>query len=315
MSEPSSYAVVFPGQGSQAVGMLSALYAEDKPTQELFAQASEVLGYDLWQLCQQGPADQLNQTVHTQPAVLTADVAMWRYWQRRSARKPAVLAGHSLGEYSALVCAESLPFEQAVSLVAKRGEFMQQAVPIGQGAMASIIALDAKIVAKLCKQCKEGSVSPANFNSIGHTVISGEKTAVEAVVLAAKDKGAKLAKLLPVSVPSHCELMTLAAEKMAEELQRVDISPPKIPVLHNVDVATHSSPSDIAKVLVAQLTGSVRWVETIQKLAKMKMDTIIECGPGKVLTGLNKRIEPSLTYFSLNTPEQVAQLLETEGVA
>ncbi len=305
-------AFVFPGQGSQTVGMLAEL-ATTRPmiVLETFGQASKVLGYDLWQLTQNGPESALNQTERTQPALLTASVAIWRIWQSLNAPMPILLAGHSLGEYSALVCAEALDFEAAIQLVANRGRYMQEAVPEGQGAMAAIIGLDNDVIQTLCTQAAQGEIiAPANYNAIGQTVIAGQTAAVQRAIELAKSAGAKIAKLIPVSVPSHSELMRPAAERMQLDLAKVEFKKPRIPVIQNVDVKAHDTVEQIRRALVQQLYSPVRWVETIQQFNRDGVNLIIECGPGKILAGLIKRIEPDLTTYSLNTPEQIQAAIE-----
>lgn len=288
-------AVVFPGQGSQSVGMLSAM-ADTAIVQQTFAEANNILGYDAWELAQQGPEAKLNQTEYTQPVLLAADIAVWRYWQSQQKSIPAFLAGHSLGEYSALVAAEALQFKDALKLVANRGHYMQAAVAPGVGAMAAIVGLDDIKIKLLCDKSREEDevLSPANFNSLGQTVIAGHSVAIDRAIALAQAEGAKMAKRIPVSVPSHCALMLAAAKQLAADLSRTDVQTPKIPVVHNYDVGTHTEPDVIRQVLVEQLTHPVRWVETIQWLEKNGINLIIECGPGKVLSGLNKRITPAI---------------------
>lgn len=289
------FAFLFPGQGSQSLGMLSDIAAEYSIIKSTFDEASQVLEYDLWELTQQGPEDKLNSTEHTQPALLTASIALWRICQSHDLPTPTLLAGHSLGEYSALVVAQSLSFTDAVTLVRDRGRFMQHAVKVGEGAMAAILGLDDKQVKDLCEQHANNQiVAPANFNSVGQVVISGEKTAVERVVEAAKPAGAKIAKLIPVSVPSHCKLMQPASEHLTKALEQITITSPQIPVIHNVNVDTLSHPDDIKHALIAQLTSPVRWVETIQTMIGEGITDYYECGPNKVLAGLNKRIDKSI---------------------
>ncbi|STQ44040.1 Malonyl CoA-acyl carrier protein transacylase [Ewingella americana] len=261
-------AVVFPGQGSQALGMLADLAAAHPIVEETFAEASSALGYDLWELVQQGPAEELNKTWQTQPALLAASVAIWRVWQQSNGAKPAFLAGHSLGEYSALVCAGVLDFKQAISLVELRGKLMQEAVPEGTGAMSAIIGLDNDAIAKACEESAQGQVvSPVNFNSPGQVVIAGHKEAVERAGAACKAAGAKRALLLPVSVPSHCALMKPAADKMAVALEEVTFSEPQYPVVNNVDVKVETSPEAIRSALVRQLYNPVRWTESVEFMA------------------------------------------------
>lgn len=306
-------AFVFPGQGSQSVGMLNALASEHPEVKATYRAASEVLGYDLWDIVQNGPADKLNSTDITQPAMLSAGVAVWRVWQFKSGAQPAVLAGHSLGEYTALVCSDSLGFEDAIKLVAERGRLMQEAVPVGTGAMAAVLGLDDDTVRAVCAEAAAGEVVDAvNFNSPGQVVVAGQKTAVERVVEQAKAKGAKRALLLPVSVPSHCALMQPAAEQLASILKDVTVQIPSIPVINNVDVASPSEPDAIRDALIRQLYSPVRWVETIQKMAADGVERLIECGPGKVLVGLNKRIERTMAAQAMFDPESLAAALAEE---
>ncbi len=306
-----SLAFVFPGQGSQSVGMLKALAEQYSEVDATFKEASEVLGYDLWDIVQNGPAEKLNQTDVTQPAMLSAGVAVWRIWQAKGGAKPELMAGHSLGEYTALVCAGALDFTDAVKLVAERGRLMQEAVPAGEGAMAAILGLEDDVVRQVCEEAAEGEVlSAVNFNSPGQVVVAGQKTAVERAVMVAKDKGAKRALVLPVSVPSHCALMKPAAEKLAQVLADVEIRKPTIPVINNVDVQAESSAEDIRAALVKQLHSPVRWVETIRKMAADGVDHLIECGPGKVLVGLNKRIERGMTAQAVYDPDTLNSALE-----
>ncbi|WP_345848205.1 ACP S-malonyltransferase [Shewanella algae] len=306
-----NFAFVFPGQGSQAVGMLADL-AEGYPVvTETFREASEVLGYDLWQLVQQGPAETLNETDKTQPALLSASVALYRAWQAAGKADPNVMAGHSLGEYSALVCAGVLKFTDAVKLVELRGQLMQQAVPAGTGAMFAIIGLDNDAIAKACEDSAEGAVvSPVNYNSPGQVVIAGEKAAVERAAAACKAAGAKMAVALPVSVPSHCALMKPAADKLASALGNIEFSQPQIPVINNADVAQPQAAADIRDALVRQLYSPVRWTETVEAMAAMGVTELYEVGPGKVLTGLCKRINKSLTAKAVNDAASLAALIE-----
>ncbi|GHB00065.1 ACP S-malonyltransferase [Shewanella indica] len=306
-----NFAFVFPGQGSQAVGMLADL-AEGYPVvTETFREASEVLGYDLWQLVQQGPAETLNETDKTQPALLSASVALYRAWQAAGKAAPSVMAGHSLGEYSALVCAGVLKFTDAVKLVELRGQLMQQAVPAGTGAMFAIIGLDNDAIAKACEDSAEGAVvSPVNYNSPGQVVIAGEKNAVERAAAACKAAGAKMAVALPVSVPSHCALMKPAADKLATALGDIEFSQPQIPVINNADVAQPQDAADIRDALVRQLYSPVRWTETVEAMAVMGVTELYEVGPGKVLTGLCKRINKSLTAKAVNDAASLAALIE-----
>lgn len=297
----SSLAIVFPGQGSQSVGMLADLAAQYPVVEATFAQASEVLGYDLWQLVQQGPVEALNETHRTQPALLTASVAIWRVWEQEGGKQPVVLAGHSLGEYSALVCAGVIDFQDAVKLVALRGQFMQEAVPAGVGAMSAIIGLDNDAIAKACEEAAQDQVvAPVNFNSPGQVVIAGHKEAVERANVLCKEAGAKRALLLPVSVPSHCVLMKPAADRLAEVLDGMTFNAPQIPVINNANVEKATDAADIKLALVKQLYGPVRWTETVERMASEGVETLIEMGPGKVLTGLTKRIVKTLNGVSVN---------------
>lgn len=299
-------AYVFPGQGSQTVGMLADVAGAYPLVGETFAEASAVLGYDLWQLVQHGPAELLNETQRTQPALLTASVALYRVLAQRGVPAPKVMAGHSLGEYSALVCADAIAFADAVHLVAKRGEYMQEAVPAGVGSMAAIIGLEDAVVVQACAEVAGDEVVAAvNFNSPGQVVIAGHKAAVERASNACLKAGAKRALPLSVSVPSHCALMQPAAEKLAVELQRITITAPKIPVINNVDVTMLTAADDIRDALVRQLYSPVRWTETVQLLASQGVVTLDEIGPGKVLTGLTKRIDKNLNGEAVNTVDTI----------
>lgn len=303
-------ALVFPGQGSQSLGMLSELAQQFPVVRDTFQEAADCLGYDLWSLTQDGPLHLLNQTEHTQPALLAASVALWRIWQVQHGIQPVFLAGHSLGEYSALVCAESLDYATALTLVALRGRLMQEAVVDGAGAMAAIVGLDDAAVMAICQQAAQGQVvTPANYNAIGQVVIAGETAAVDRAVTLAQQAGSKLAKKIPVSVPSHCPLMEPAAQRLAERLEHITINRPRIPVVHNVDVACYDEPARIRSALVRQLYLPVRWVETIRYLANQGVDGFVECGPGKILAGLNKRIEADLTTVSIATPAALQSAL------
>lgn len=297
----SKFAIVFPGQGSQTVGMLADLGQQYDVVQQTFAEASEVLGYDLWALVQNGPAEDLNQTFRTQPALLASSVAIWRVWQSLGLAQPALLAGHSLGEYSALVCAGVIDFKQAIKLVELRGQLMQEAVPAGVGAMSAIIGLDDEAIAKACEAAAQGEVvSPVNFNSPGQVVIAGNKDAVERAGALCKEAGAKRALPLPVSVPSHCALMKPAAEKLAVALESIEFNVPQIPVINNVDVATETAPEKIKDALVRQLHSPVRWTEGVQLMSEQGIEKLLEVGPGKVLTGLTKRIVKTLEAAAVN---------------
>ncbi|NAX45241.1 MULTISPECIES: ACP S-malonyltransferase [unclassified Vibrio] len=297
----SKFAIVFPGQGSQSVGMLAELGQQYDVIQQTFAEASEVLGYDLWALVQNGPVEDLNQTSRTQPAVLASSVALWRLWQNLGLDQPALLAGHSLGEYSALVCAGVVDFKQAIKLVELRGQLMQEAVPAGVGAMSAIIGLDDELIAKACEEAAQGEVvSPVNFNSPGQVVIAGNKDAVERAGQLCKEAGAKRALPLPVSVPSHCALMKPAADKLAVALQSIEFNAPQIPVINNVDVIAEIDPAKIKDALVRQLYSPVRWTECVQLMSEQGIEKLLEVGPGKVLTGLTKRIIKSLESAAVN---------------
>ncbi len=304
--------MVFPGQGSQALGMSSALAEAFPEVRETYAEATEALGLDLWQLVTEGPAEALDRTENTQPAMLTADVAVWRVWQAQGGPAPAWLAGHSLGEYGALVAAGSLAFADAVRLVAERGRLMQAAVPEGAGAMAAILGLDDPVVAEVCAgiDAADQVVEPVNFNAPGQVVIAGDRAAVEAAVTAAKAAGARRALLLPVSVPSHCRLMQPAAERFAAALEATAFTSPRIPVLHNADVATHAEPEAIRAALQQQLYRPVRWVDTIRRMATEGVTRLVEAGPGKVLAGLNRRIDRDMTCIPVFDPDSLAKALE-----
>lgn len=295
-------AMVFPGQGSQTVGMLAELAGDYPIVQETFKQASETLGYDLWQLVQEGPAEELNKTWQTQPALLTASVAVYRVWQQKYPElKPEVMAGHSLGEYSALVCAGVLDFQDAVKLVELRGKLMQQAVPEGTGAMYAIIGLDNEAIINACKQAEQGEVvSAVNFNSPGQVVIAGAKAAVERAAALCKEAGAKRALPLAVSVPSHCALMKPAADQLSVSLESITLKAPAISVLNNVDVKAETDADAIRNALVRQLYSPVRWTETVEKMSHSGVEVLVEIGPGKVLNGLTKRIVDSLQATSVN---------------
>ncbi|MBE8167677.1 MAG: ACP S-malonyltransferase [Shewanella sp.] len=307
----SKVAFVFPGQGSQALGMLADLVESYPVVTETFNQASEVLGYDLWSLVQDGPAESLNQTDKTQPALLAASVALWRAYESSGKELPSVVAGHSLGEYSALVCAGVIDFCDAIKLVELRGQLMQQAVPAGTGAMYAIIGLADDAIAHACAEAAQGDVvSPVNFNSPGQVVIAGSKSAVERAAVACKEAGAKMTVALPVSVPSHCALMKPAADKLAEALTAISFNLPSITLINNVDVATVTSAEKIKNALVRQLYCPVRWSETVNAMAEMGVSELYEFGPGKVLTGLTKRINKSLSAKAINNSASMAALTE-----
>ncbi len=297
----SKFAIVFPGQGSQALGMLAELGEQHDAVKSTFSEASEVLGYDLWALIQDGPVENLNETFRTQPALLAASVAIWRVWQDQGLAQPELLAGHSLGEYSALVCAGVIDFKEAIKLVELRGQLMQEAVPAGVGAMYAIIGLADDAIAKACEEAAQGEVvSPVNFNSPGQVVIAGNKAAVERAGVLCKEAGAKRALPLPVSVPSHCALMKPAADKLAVALEAITFTAPSLPVINNADVATETDPAKIKDALVRQLYSPVRWTEGVEKMSEQGIEKLFELGPGKVLTGLTKRIVKTLTAAPVN---------------
>ncbi len=294
-------ALVFPGQGSQTVGMLNELYQEFSVVRDTFAEASAALGYDLWQLIANGPEESLNETHRTQPALLTASVAVWRVWQQQGGATPAFMAGHSLGEYSALVCAGVLGLADAVKLVEKRGQYMQTAVPAGTGAMSAIIGLDDALIAKACEDAAQGEVvSPVNYNSPGQVVIAGNKAAVERANELCKAAGAKRALPLPVSVPSHCALMKPAAEQLTADLAALSFAPMQVPVVNNVDVTVVDSADAVKDALIRQLYSPVRWTESVEWLVAQGVTDIVELGAGKVLSGLIKRIHKETTTSSVN---------------
>ncbi|MFL6613816.1 MAG: ACP S-malonyltransferase [Pantoea agglomerans] len=309
----TQFAFVFPGQGSQTVGMLTELAATYPLVEETFREASDALGYDLWQLVSQGPAEELNKTWQTQPALLAASVAIYRVWQQQGGEQPALMAGHSLGEYSALVCAGVLNFADAVKLVELRGKLMQEAVPEGTGAMQAIIGLDNAAIRKACEESAQGQVvSPVNFNSPGQVVIAGNKEAVERAGAACKAAGAKRALPLPVSVPSHCALMKPAADKLAVALESITFNTPAVPVINNVDVKAETDAAAIRHALVRQLYSPVRWTESVEAMAAQGVTQLLEMGPGKVLTGLTKRIVDSLTAAAVNDTASLTAALGKE---
>ncbi len=294
-----SFAFVFPGQGSQTVGMMAA-YGDSPVVRATFDEASSALGDDLWAMVADGPAELLSQTVNTQPVMLTAGIAAWRLWLEKGGKLPSVVAGHSLGEYSALVAAGVLVFTDAVPLVRLRAAAMQEAVPLGTGAMAAVLGLDNAGIEAACAESAQGEVvEPVNFNANGQTVIAGHKGAVERAMVACKAKGAKMAKALPVSAPFHSSLIRPAADKLAARLAELSLNAPSIPVINNVDVAIQNDPVAIRDALIRQAYNPVRWVETIQKMAQMGVSTVAECGPGKVLAGLTKRCADGITGVAL----------------
>lgn len=308
-------AFIFPGQGSQNVGMLADIANQFPEIKQTFKEASEVLHYDLWALVEQGPAEELDKTTYTQPALLTASYAIWRVIQGHHPLKPQALAGHSLGEYTALVCANALNFVDAVKLVAARGQYMQEAVATEEGAMGAIIGLDEAQLAQICQQSIQlphEILTPANFNSIGQIVIAGHKSAVLRALVLSKEQGAKIATLIPVSVPSHCELMKPASERLAGLLANIEFKQPTIPVLNNVDVQYYTDAASIRDGLVRQLYLPVQWVRIIQRFIQEGIKTTIECGPGKVLTGLNKRIDKSLQGITTGDLTNLNAVLKDE---
>lgn len=305
-------AFIFPGQGSQKVGMLSELSKKYTLIEDNFKKASEILGFDLWDLVQNGPEEKLNQTEFTQPALLVSSYCLWQVALEEGLPKPVVLAGHSLGEYSALLAAGVFDFEQAVRLVSKRGQLMQGAVAEGEGAMAAVIGLTAEQVTALCQEVSQPTsmVAPANFNSPIQVVIAGHQPAVQKAIELAKQKGAKRALLLPVSVPAHCALMKEAAAELEGSFHQMSLHEPEIPVIHNVDLATYTNRNDIQQALLAQLHQPVRWIECVEKIkTEYQVETLIECGPGNVLAGLVKRIDKSIDCYSMGTLETLEQVL------
>jgi [acyl-carrier-protein] S-malonyltransferase len=312
-----SFAFVFPGQGSQSVGMLAALAAAEPMVQQTFAEASEALGYDLWRLCQDGPEELLGATERTQPAMLAAGVATWRVWQQHGGGMPAAMAGHSLGEYSALVCAGVLDFRTAISLVQFRGQAMQAAVPVGQGAMAALLGLDDPAVEAACAEAAQGDiVQAANFNSPGQVVIAGAAAAVDRAIELAKARGAKRAMKLSVSVPSHSALMRPAAAQLAERLANTALAAPVVEDIYTVDVRKHGDVASIKSALVEQLVKPVRWSATIQAMVAQGAKVIVECGPGRVLTGLNRRIEKNrdIAMLSIEDSDSLQLALQATQV-
>ncbi len=306
-------AFTFPGQGSQSVGMLNG-YNDLPIIKQTFDEGSEILGYDCFELAKHGPVEQLNLTIHTQPIMLMAGIAVYRAWKSLGGGSPDYLAGHSLGEYTALVAAEALAFRDAIKLVRYRAEVMQECVPNGMGAMAAIIGLEDDAVKAICNQIvgdnEKVVLEPANFNSPGQIVIAGHKAAVLEGMALAKSKGAKLVTLLPLSIPSHCSLMYPAAEKFQKLLEQIDFYSPKIPVIHNADVQQHQQSNEIKKILMQQIHSPVHWVNTIQSFVSQGVTHIVECGPGKVLSGLTKRIDKTPTNYSLTDSESLQQAIE-----
>lgn len=309
-------AFVFPGQGSQSVGMLAALGAAEPVVRETFEEASQVLGYDLWALAQHGPEADLGTTERTQPAMLAAGVAVWRAWRAHGGAMPVAMAGHSLGEYTALVCSGSLDFRTAVDLVRFRGQAMQRAVPLGTGAMAAVLGLDDADVEAACREAAgDEVVEPVNFNAPGQVVIAGHAAAVVRAIEAAKARGAKRAVQLPVSVPSHSSLMVGAADELAARLATVEVRMPNVPDVYTVEVRRHASPDGIRSALREQLFKPVRWADTVRAMLASGVTTLVECGPGKVLTSLNKRVEkrPDLKVLAVDDPDTLAAALAATG--
>ncbi len=310
-----NFAFVFPGQGSQSVGMMTA-YGESAVIRETFAEASAALGEDLWEMVADGPAERLALTVNTQPLMLTAGVAVYREWIARGGATPSLVAGHSLGEYSALVAAGALDFQDAVKLVRLRAQAMQEAVPQGEGAMAALLGLDEAQAVGACAEAAQGEVvSAANLNSPGQIVIAGARAAVERAIVAAKARGAKRGVLLPVSAPFHCALMKPAADRLAQRLADIEVRVPSIAVLNNVDVAVEDQPERIKDALVRQAYSPVRWIETVQEITRRGSTHVFECGPGKVLAGMTKRIEGSLQGGAIADAASLADILQITGAA
>jgi len=308
----NNIAFVFPGQGSQKVGMLAAAHQHFDAVKETFAEASDVLGYDMWDLIQNGEPEALNLTETTQPVLLTSSVALWRAWLALGGAQPTVMAGHSLGEFSALVCGGALKFSDAVLLVKQRGAYMQAAVPVGVGAMAAIIGLDDEAINAICEQTSadsEGVVAAVNFNSPGQVVIAGHAGTVEQAITALKEAGAKRALPLSVSAPFHTELMKPAGEMLAEAIKGIEVSSPTIPVVHNVHAQTETDPGKIAALLVEQISSPVQWTGCVQAMINLGAQRMVECGPGKVLSGLNRRIDKSLASFSIEQPDSMDSTL------
>lgn len=305
------FGFVFPGQGSQKLGMLADLAGRYPSVQATFAEASDAVGLDLWEICQRDTNNNLDQTQITQPALLTASVAVWRLWKESGAPNPVIMAGHSLGEYSALVCAGVIEFPDAVRLVHKRGQYMQQAVPAGSGAMAAIVGLEDYQIREICQQVAEGQiVSPANFNSLGQTVIAGESDAVNRAMAACKEAGAKRALPLTVSVPSHCALMQPAADNLASDLEGLAFKPATIPVVQNVNAELATEAESIKQNLLNQLHQPVLWVDSIRLIYQGGINLLVECGPGKVLCGLIKRIESDISCFGSDDCQSFQQARE-----
>lgn len=310
----NTLAFVFPGQGSQKVGMLADAHERFAAVRDTFTEASDTLGYDMWALIQNGPQEDLNLTETTQPVLLSASVALWRAWLEEGGTAPAIMAGHSLGEFSALVCAGALTFSDAVQLVRKRGQFMQSAVPVGEGAMAAIIGLDDDDINRICSEvsaAENAIVAAVNFNSPGQVVIAGHTAAVEIAIVALKEAGAKRAMPLPVSAPFHTQLMKPAGVRLAQAINEIQLSAPQIPVVHNVHAQTEADPVKIRDLLIEQIYSPVQWTQCIQAMVQTGVGQLVECGPGKVLSGLNRRIDKGLQSYSLEEPDSlVANIAE-----
>ena len=311
MPTRTDLAFVFPGQGSQSLGMLADLAERHAVVQKTFIEASSAMGEDLWALASEGPETLLNRTDHTQPLMLTAGVAVWRAWREGGGALPALMAGHSLGEYTALVAAGALDFPVAVELVRDRGRYMQDAVPEGEGAMAAVLGLDESTLAELCEQAGDGVVEPVNYNAPGQIVIAGHRAAVDRTLEAAREAGAKRAVMLPMSVPAHCSLMAPAAERLAGRLADVLVHAPAIPVVHNVDLSLGTAPEAIRERLVEQVRSPVRWTGCIETLAGQGIEQVVECGPGRVLAGLNRRIDRRMGIQAIHDPDSLAKALNT----
>ncbi|MBE0489060.1 MAG: ACP S-malonyltransferase [Halomonas sp.] len=306
-----SLALVFPGQGSQQIGMLRELAERYSVVRTSFEEASDALGYDLWQVVQEGPVDALNATACTQPALLTASVAIWRVWQELEGPRPGAMAGHSLGEYSAMVCAGVMSFAEGIKLVRLRGDAMQAAVPVGEGAMAAILGLDDAVVEQACAEAAQGEVVAAvNYNAPGQVVIAGGQAAVDRAIAACQAAGAKRAMPLPVSVPSHCALMAPAAERLAEAMDAIELKAPRYTVFQNVDAQAHADAETLRTRLIEQLYRPVRWTSCVEAMVEGGAEVFIECGPGKVLTGLGKRIARGSKGLAVNDPDSLEAALE-----
>lgn len=306
-----SFSIVFPGQGSQAVGMMAELAEQYSLVKDLFVEASDVLDVDLWHMTQEGPNESLQQTENTQPALLTAGVAAWRVWQELGGSTPSMMAGHSLGEYTALVCAGALSFADGVALVRDRGRYMQEAVPEGQGGMAAVIGLDDDAVREVCAAAAEGDVLEAvNFNAPGQVVIAGSSAAIQRGAVQLKEAGARRALPLPISIPAHSALMSPASERLAERIASVDLAVPEIPVMHNCNIQVAGSVEELAQNLVTQLDSPVRWVETIESMHKQGIETFVESGPGRVLGGMIKRIVKGVEIACIEKPDAFADTIE-----